>query len=112
VIEKNVMISFKDFENLEIKIGTVVLAERIEGTDKLLKLEIDLGLEKRQIVAGIGDVYQSDDLIGKQIPVLTNLEPRIIRGIESQGMILAVDVNNAPVLLIPEKRVTDGSVVR
>jgi methionine--tRNA ligase beta chain len=106
------MITFEDFKRLEIKIGKVVKSEKIEGTDKLLKLEIDLGPEKRQLVAGIAEVYQPDDLVGKELPVLINLEPREIRGIKSQGMILAIEVDGKPVLLIPEEEVPCGSIVR
>jgi len=106
------MISFENFKKLEIKIGQILEAERVEGTEKLIKIKVDLGDQKRQLVAGIGDVYQPEDLVGKQIPILTNLEPRTIRGIESQGMILAVDVNDKPILLFPEKEVPEGSIVR
>jgi len=106
------MITFEDFKKIEIKIGKVVKSEKIEGADKLLKLEIDLGTEKRQLVAGIAEMYQPDELIGKELPVLANLEPREIRGIKSQGMILAIEVDGKPVLLIPEEEVPYGSIVR
>lgn len=106
------MITFEDFKKLDIKIGKIISAEKIEGADKLLKLEIDFGVEKRQIIAGIAEVYSPEQVIGKEIPVLINLEPRKIRGIESQGMILAVDVNNKPILLHPEREIPPGSIVR
>ncbi len=106
------MITFDDFRKLEIRIGKIISSEKIEGADKLLKLEVDFGDEKRQIVAGIAEVYSSEQIVGKEIPVLTNLEPRKIRGIESQGMILAIDVNGKPILLYPEREVMPGSVVR
>jgi methionyl-tRNA synthetase len=89
-----------------------VSAESVKGTDKLLKLEIDFGTEKRQIVAGIAETYQPDHLIGKEIPVLLNLEFRNIRGVESQGMILAADADGKPVLLHPDRQVPSGSIVR
>ena len=106
------MVTFENFKKIEIKIGKVVNAAKIEGTDKLLKLEIDLGTEKRQLVAGIAEMYQPDELICKELPVLANLEPREIRGIKSQGMILAIEVDGKPVLLIPEEEVPCGSIVR
>ena len=106
------MITFDDFKKLEIKIGKILSAERVEGTDKLLKLEIDFGAEKRQIVAGIAETYQPDQIIGREIPVLTNLEPRSIRGVESQGMILAASVDGKPFLLHPDRDVPPGSEVR
>jgi methionine--tRNA ligase beta chain len=106
------MIPYEDFKKLDIRIGTIVSAEKIEGTDKLLKLEIDLGGERRQLVAGIAEVFDPGQVIGKQIPVLLNLEPRSIRGIVSQGMILAADVDGNPALLHPDREVPPGSIVR
>lgn len=106
------MLTFDDFRKLDIRIGTVISAARIPGTDKLLTLEIDVGTEKRQIVAGIAETYLPDDLIGKEIPVLLNLEPRKIRGVESHGMILAVDADGKPILLHPDRGVPSGSTVR
>ena len=106
------MATIQDFNHLSIKIGTIRSAEKVEGSSKLLKLEIDLGHEKRQILAGIGEKYDPKDLKGKQIPVLANLDPRIMMGFESQGMILAADIDGEPVLLHPDKKVANGSVVR
>lgn len=107
------MITFDDFRKLDIRIGTVISAARIPGTDKLLTLEIDVGTEKRHVVAGIAETYLPDDLIGKEIPVLLNLEPRKIRGVESHGMILAaVDADGKPILLHPDRVVPSGSTVR
>lgn len=106
------MITFDDFRKLDIRIGTVISAARIPGTDKLLTLEIDVGTEKRHVVAGIAETYLPDDLIGKEIPVLLNLEPRKIRGVESHGMILAVDADGKPILLHPDRVVPSGSTIR
>jgi len=97
---------------LEIRIGKILSAQKVEGTDKLLKLEIDLGEEKRQIVAGIAQCYKSEEIIDKQVPILVNLEPRKIRGIESQGMILAAIDKGMPVLLHPDKEVSPGSMIK
>jgi methionine--tRNA ligase beta chain len=106
------MITFDYFRKLDIRIGKILSAEKIEGADKLLKLEIDFGIEKRQIVAGIAETYQPDQLLGKEVPVLMNLETRKIRGTESQGMILAADAGGKPVLMHPDREVPPGSVVR
>jgi methionine--tRNA ligase beta chain len=106
------MITFDDFKKLDIRVGKILSGEKVSGTDKLMKLEVDFGAEKRQIVAGIAEFFEPDHLIGKEIPVLLNLESRSIRGIESQGMILAIDVNGKPVLLRPEREVPPGSVIR
>jgi methionine--tRNA ligase beta chain len=106
------MINFDDFNKLEIKVGTILEAEKIEGADKLLKLLIDLGEEKRTIVAGIAESYKPTTIIGKQVPILTNLEPKTIKGIESNGMILAVDINDKTTLLRPQKKVPNGSKIR
>ena len=105
------MITFNDFMKLEIRIGKVLAAEKVEGTDKLIKLEIDLGTEKRVLVAGVAETYKPEYLVGKQVPVLANLEPRKIRGIVSQGMILAASVDGKPVVLHPEREVPPGSPV-
>lgn len=106
------MISFDDFQKLDIRIGTIRSAELVEGADKLLKLEVDLGDESRQLVAGVAQFYSTDELIGKQVAVLTNLTPRTIRGVESQGMILAADVSGRPVLLHPDTEIPAGSTVQ
>jgi methionine--tRNA ligase beta chain len=105
-------ITYDDFMKLDIRIGKILAAEKIEGTEKLLKLEMEVGEEKRTLVAGIAQTYLPEDLLGREVPVLLNLEPRKIRGIESQGMILAADDNGTPVILNPERLVPAGSVVR
>ncbi len=105
------MINFDDFNKLDIRIGTILKAEAVPETDKLLKLTVDLGDETRILVAGIADEYKPEDILGKQIPILTNLEPKTIKGIESQGMILAVDINGKAILLHPDKKVPNGSKI-
>lgn len=101
-------ITLDDFKKLEVKIGTIVSAEPIAGADKLLRLEVDIGSEKRNIVAGLAQVYKPEELIGKQVPILVNLEPRTFKGVESQGMLLAVNCDGKPVLLSPQKKVPEG----
>lgn len=108
------MISYEDFKKLDIRIGRITTAEKIEGSDKLLRLEVDLGAEigMRQIVAGIALKYTPENLIRREIIVVTNLEPRMLRGFESQGMLLAADGGEDPVLIFPEKEIPPGSIVK
>lgn len=106
------MISYEEFKKLDIRIGKILGAEKIEGADKLLRLEIDLGEEKRQIVAGVAAFYSPEVLIGREIPILANLEPKVLRGVESQGMILAADDSGKPVLFSLDKEVPPGSIVK
>jgi len=107
------MITYEDFKKIELRIAKILEAEKIENSDKLLKLQIDLGGEKRQIVAGISQFYEPEKLIGREIVVVANLEPRTLKGFESQGMLLAADGGeNGPVLLIPEKEVSSGANVK
>ncbi len=105
------MITFEDFKKLEIRIGRILSAQKVEGADKLLKLEVDIGKEKRQLIAGIAQYYEPEELIHKQIPVLVNLEPRKIWGVESQGMLLAAVEEEVPILLHPDKEVSPGSII-
>jgi methionyl-tRNA synthetase len=106
------MITFDDFKKVELKIAKIIEAEEVPGAEKLLKLQIDLGAEKRQIVAGIKKNYQAKDLVGKEIVVVVNLEPRIVMGIESNGMLLAASDDTGPVLLRPDKDVLPGSGIK
>lgn len=106
-------IPFSEFAKLDIRIASIISAERVEGTDKLLKLKIKIGEEERTLAAGIAQHYLPENLVGKKIVVVTNLEPRKIRGIESQGMLLAAGSKetDACVLLCPEKDIEDGTKV-
>lgn len=105
------MIKIEDFKKLEIRIGTIVEATRIEGADRLLKLIIDLDNEQRQLVAGLGHLHTPEELIHKQVPIIVNLEPAKFRGVESNGMLVAIDDEGAT-LLIPEKTVPNGTKLR
>ena len=105
------VVRFEDFQKIDLRVGKILEAQKIEGSEKLLKLIVDLGNEKRQLVAGLAKHYEPKNLIGKEIVVVTNLEPKKIMGIESQGMLLAADVNGEPVILIPEKEVPPGTVI-
>jgi len=105
------VINFEEFEKVDLRAGKVIEAERVEGSDKLLKLQIDLGEEKRQILAGIGKSYTPEELINKTLIVIINLEPRMLMGFESQGMVLAVKDNNNLSVLVPEKEIMSGSKI-
>ena len=106
------MIPFEEFAKVELKVGTVLEAEEIEGSDKLLKLKVDLGEETpRQILSGIKKWYKPDQLVGKQFVFVTNLEPRQMMGMESQGMILACG-DEKPIIIKPSKKVSAGSKIR
>ena len=107
------MISIEDFKKLEIKIGKVISAEKIPEGDKLLKLVVDFGGETRQIMSGIAKFFPEPAvLVGKEMPFVTNLETRTMLGYESQGMILASDSPDGPVLLHPAKEVPPGSAIK
>jgi methionyl-tRNA synthetase len=105
-------ITFDDFAKIDLKVGTITAAEKVEKADKLLKLEVDLGFEKRTIVSGIALHYKPEDIIGKQVTVVTNLAPRKMKGIESAGMILmAEDATGKLHFIATENGVNDGSEV-
>jgi methionyl-tRNA synthetase len=107
------MINIEDFFKVEIKIGKVIAAEKVKGSEKLLKLQIDLGeASPRQILSGVAKaVPDLDAIIGTLVPIIANLEPRMMMGLESQGMMLCADDGN-PVFLHPSKDVPPGSVVK
>lgn len=112
-IPEKVYATIDDFQKIEIKMGTVISAIPVEGADKLYILEVDLNEEKyRQILSGIREYVQPEDLIGKQFPFVTNLAPRMLRGHESQGMILAGSDENGLALLNPTKPLTNGTRLR
>ena len=105
------MITLEDFKKLDIRIGKVVSAEKV--TEKLIKFIFDMGNEQRQIMAGMGEFFDNtSELIGKEMPLLVNIKPAVFRGFESQGMIMAADVDGKPTLLHPEKEIPAGSKVR
>jgi methionyl-tRNA synthetase len=104
------MITIEEFRRLELKIGTIKTAEAHPNADRLLVLRVDLGLEERQIVAGIRRFYTPEELVGRQIVVVANLEPAQLR-VESQGMLLAASDRDRIVILTPEKEVGAGSKV-
>ena len=92
-------ISIEDFAKVEMRVGQVKVAEKVKGADKLLRLEVDIGGETRQVVAGIAEAYTPEMLVGRKVVLVTNLAPRKLRGLESNGMIVAASVDGGkPVL--------------
>jgi methionyl-tRNA synthetase len=105
-------IVYDDFAKLDLRVGTIVSAEKVEKADKLLKLEVDLGFEKRTVVSGIALHYKPEDITGKQVVVVVNLAPRKMRGIESKGMILMAEDSKGKLhFVLPESIVEPGSGV-
>jgi methionyl-tRNA synthetase len=102
-----------EFKNADLRVGKVVSAERVEGSEKLLKLQIDLGEESaRQILSGIAKHYAPDDLVGKNVVIIANIDPRTMMGHESRGMLLAAHgADEAPVLLLPAGDVPPGAKI-
>jgi methionyl-tRNA synthetase len=105
------MISIDEFRNVELRVATIKTAEPHPNADKLMVLHIDLGSEQRQICAGIRNYYTPEELVGRQIVVVANLETAKLRGLESQGMLLAASDEGRVVILTPEKSVQPGSRV-
>ena len=105
------IIEFDEFSKLEIKIGKVIKAENVPGAVKLVKLIVNLGNEERQIVAGLAQHYSLDELKNKEIVVLSNLAPKKMFGLESQGMLLAAVDGDKVALLKPDKEVRPGTSI-
>ncbi|MFX0149064.1 MAG: methionine--tRNA ligase subunit beta, partial [Candidatus Hodarchaeota archaeon] len=109
--DKRELISYDYFKKLDIRVAKVLSVEKVPEADKLIKIEIDLGSEKRTLVAGLAEHYKPDELIDKKIIVLVNLEPRKLRGIQSEGMLLAAVDNGKVSILIPDKEINIGAKV-
>ena len=105
------MITYDDFAKIELKVAKILEAERVEGSDKLLKFKADIGSETRQILAGIGKKYNPEDLIGKEIIIVANLEPRALMGFESQGMLLAAGEGETLTLITVDREVPPGASI-
>lgn len=105
------MVNIEEFRKLELRVGTVKSAEAHPNADRLLVLKVDIGAEERQIVAGIRAHYPPEELVGKQVVIVANLEPAMLRGVESQGMVLAASDEGRVVVLSPEKVVGPGAKV-
>ncbi len=105
------MIDFNDFKKVDLRVGKVLSAEKVEGSDKLLKIEVDVGEERRQIVSGIAKSYNAEDILGKNIIIVYNLEPKMIFGLESKGMLLAGKDEEELSLLTTDKNITPGTKI-
>ena len=106
------VIDFEDFSKLDVRIGTIIAAEKVAKTKKLLRLKVDVGIDVRTIVSGIAESFSPEDIIGQQVSVLVNLAPRKIRGVESQGMILMTDTLDGKLAFVaPERSVKNGQEV-
>jgi len=110
--EKMEYVTFDEFKKMDLRVGEILKAERVPGTDKLIKFEVNIGTEKRTMVAGVGDVYPPEALLGKKVVVIVNLKPAIIRGVESQGMLLAAEVGGKATIPFFDKDVQTGAKVR
>lgn len=106
------MINLDDFKKVELKVVKVLSAENIAGSEKLLKLQVDLGSEQRQILSGIAKYYKPEDLVGRSIVIIANLEPRQMMGLESQGMVLAAGDGEVVSLLQPDKDIPPGTPIK
>lgn len=112
-MEQKPEIAYEDFAKLDIRIGHVVAAEMVEGADKLIKCTVDFGgLGDRTIVSGIAEWKKPEELIGKHLPYIVNLAPRVLRGVESQGMLLAASDEEGVALIFPERDVLPGTKLR
>ncbi|MGH7829301.1 MAG: methionine--tRNA ligase subunit beta [Candidatus Binatia bacterium] len=105
------MVTIDEFRKIDLRVATVKSAEAHPNADRLLIVTVDLGSEERQIVAGIREYYQPEELVGRQVVVVSNLETAKLRGVESQGMLLAASDEGRIVVLTPEKKVTPGARV-
>jgi len=105
------MINFEEFSKIDLRVVKIIKAERVESSERLIKLEVDGEEEKRQIIAGIGKYYKPEDLVGREIIMVWNLEPKILFGLESQGMLLAARNGEEPIILIPEKEAPLGAKI-
>ena len=105
-------ITYEDFARMDIRIGTIIEAEKVAKTKKLMKLLIDTGIDKRTVVSGIAEFFEPEQIVGKQVTLLANLESRNLKGIDSQGMILmSEDADGSLKFVVPEVKVNPGSKV-
>ncbi len=104
-------ITLDEFKKVEIRIGKIIACEKVAEADKLLKLQVDFGEFARQIVSGIAESFTPEELVGKKLPFIVNLEYRKFKGEESQGMLMAIDANDKTVLLEPSEDVSEGTEV-
>jgi methionine--tRNA ligase beta chain len=106
------MITFEEFKKLELRVAKIIEVKDHPDAEKLYVIDIDLGDKSKQIVAGIRSSYKKEELVGKQIVVVDNLEPALLRGVESQGMLLACQDDQGICIVTPEREVKLGSIVK
>ncbi len=106
------MVSFEDFKKTSIKIARIKEVKDHPNADKLYVLKVDIGGEEKELVAGIKKAYKAEELIGKLVVVVDNLEPATIRGIESKGMVLAAQHGDKLVVICPDKEISPGAIVK
>jgi len=104
-------ITFEQFKQVKIRIGKILSCEKVENADKLLKLQVDFGDFQRQIISGIAESFTPEELVGKKLPFIVNLEYRKFKGEESQGMLMAIDADDKTILLEPAEDVQEGTEV-
>ena len=109
---QNELITIQQFGEIELRAAKILEATHIEGADRLLQLKVDIGNGERQLVAGIKKNYAPEDLVGKSIIVVTNLKPARLRGVESQGMLLAAQTEAGPILATFDSEVAPGSIIK
>lgn len=106
-------VTYDDFKKLDMRVAKIIIVEKVAGSEKLLRLELNLGNgEIRQIVAGIGKAHTPEELMGRDIVIVSNLKPRSLMGLESHGMLLAADSQEGPVLLMPEREIPPGTGIK
>ena len=106
-------IQYEDFAKLDIRVGTVIAAEMVPDADKLIKCTVDFGeLGTRTIVSGIAQWKKPEELVGRQFPYVVNLAPRVLRGVESEGMLMAASDENGVALISPERQVSSGTKLK
>jgi methionyl-tRNA synthetase len=106
-------VTYEDFSHMDIRVGTIIEAEKVAKTKKLMKLLIDTGIDKRTVVSGIAEFFTPEEVIGKQVSILVNLEPRNLKGIESQGMILMAEGADGKLTFVsPEHKIGDGALIK
>ena len=109
--ETPLRIGIDEFARVELRVGQVLEAEKIEGSRKLLKLRVDIGTEVRQVVAGIAEAYQPESLVNKKIVIVANLKPARLMGVESDGMVIAATADGKPVLATFDADVPNGALL-
>jgi len=111
VPQEDKYITIDDFAKIDLKVAKVLECEKVEGSDKLLQLQLEVGKEIRQVVSGIANYYKPEDLVGKYVVLVANLKPVKLRGVESNGMILAADNGEDVVVVTPLSEISSGSKV-